>query len=185
MAMNGQTHGMRMNVYLDVPGRFICKLALGFGALFLAPEFQGSADAELLRAGLWTQGAEERSKLRIHGRMFLGESDPFGRMPVLDGCHLLIAMPDRGRLALILRLSGAESHCILVASEPRFWAGTFLEVGAVWVIAPGLKRCVGPVALPDYIADAVGRGGGGSPRDPRLVELESMLAQVPPRPPID
>lgn len=183
-AMNGTEHHVRMSVFLDVPDRFLMKLALGFGALFFTADFQNSPDAALLRTALWTRSADEREKIKIRGNKFLGEKDPIAAISDFEGCHVLAGIPVGNLFSLILRLSGGEAHGIMVSGDPRHWHGTRANEGAVFVIAPGLRACVGPLTLPEYIADFQGRRDPHIPRHPELIALLERLSRVPPRPPI-
>lgn len=185
VALNGEEHHARMTVYLDAPDRFMCKLALGYGALFMKPEFLQSADAQLLRDGLWERDPDKRAKLPIRGRKFLGEADPFAKTLNLAGCHILAGMPSGNRFALLLRLSGGESHCIAVSENPEHWRGAPLADGLMHVIAAGLQQCVGPLTMHEWTLDVVARLGGAMPRDARLAGLEARLAKVPPLPPFE
>ena len=52
-AIYGQWHHLRFPVRKDFGHRFLAKLALGCGALFLKPDFLRSPDATLLRNFMW------------------------------------------------------------------------------------------------------------------------------------
>ncbi|UPT71150.1 MAG: HNH endonuclease [Flavobacterium sp. JAD_PAG50586_2] len=70
-----EMHNNTFTISIDYADRFLCKLALGMGSLVLKPEFKLSADADLLRKGLWTKNKDERKELKIHGANFLGDKE--------------------------------------------------------------------------------------------------------------
>jgi hypothetical protein len=47
---------------------------------------------------------------------------------------------------------------VRITSESQFWQGRIEESGTVFVIAPGLRRVVGPVSLQTYVAASLFRG---------------------------
>jgi hypothetical protein len=183
-AMNGQSHHVRAVAFLDVPDRFMCKLSLGFGALFLHPSFQDSAAAATLRAALWSRSAEAREKFKIPGAKFLGDRDPLRQLVEFPDCHILAGIPVGNRFMLLFRLAAGESHCMEVSHDPSHWAGTQAASGLIFIIAAGLRACVGPISQMDAITDYISATNPALTPHPQLAALRARIAALPPRPPI-
>jgi hypothetical protein len=183
-ALNGQTHRCQLVIFTDAPDRFLAKFALGFGALFLQPEFTASDAAAKLRSALWTRSADERQKIMVRGRKFLGEADPLKKLVDLPGCHVVAGLPVGNHLMLIFGLAGMESHAMEVTNDRQHWAGTQAEGGLIFVISPGLKTCIGPLSQQDIVTDFLSSKDSTLAPHPALSALRTRLRNLPPRPPI-
>jgi hypothetical protein len=179
---------MRRQIAIDIPvdvdfgHRFLAKLALGMGALFLHADFLRSDDARLLRDAMWQKDSAVRAELPIAGADFWrsGQSAlatslgwPFGHVLLLRqlGC-LLYVFP-----AFFGCLSGAMQ----ISRTPAFWEGRIDDDGTVFVIAPGLRRVVGPVGLGVLVA---ARLIPNQIVDQRLTDLFQAAESIPALPDI-
>lgn len=144
-------HNVTLTIDVTAGDRFLAKLALGFGALFLAPQFLSSRDAEVLRKFLWTADAQARELIPLRGLSFMANRKP----PVdlgIEGAHVFTLVPRSRGLALDVnvykRWGGMQ-----VTADPSHWDGHIPNgSGLVFVVVPGLRRSVGPVPLEEYIA---------------------------------
>ncbi len=184
-AMNGQEHRVKTVIFTDAPDRFMAKVTLGFGALFLAPSFSTSPAANKLRSALWTRSAAEREKIRLRGRKFLGEADPLKWLVNLPGCHTVAGLTSGNHFMLLLRMGETEAYAMEVSDEPAHWAGTPAERGIVFVIAPGFRSCVGPLTQQDLVFDYCSRTDPKHGPHPELEALRCRLQSPPPRPPME
>src|SRR5262249_27724892 len=75
-ASKGVEHKTTGRVSIDYGSRFLAKLALGLGGIFLDPSFRRSESADLLRKFLWTRKLEDRQKIPFRGRNFIADPDP-------------------------------------------------------------------------------------------------------------
>ena len=94
-SLNGKEHKNTFKVDIDTGHRFLAKLALGMGCLFLKDEYKTSSDAELLRKLMWTRDHKERRKLQIHGTGFLGNHENMKNINESlkwDGGHVICIM---------------------------------------------------------------------------------------------
>ncbi|HXM28620.1 MAG TPA: hypothetical protein VN957_21550 [Chthoniobacterales bacterium] len=124
-ALDGVTHKTKPALSLDYGSRFLAKLALGIGGLFLDPAFRSSEYAALLRKFLWTKKLQDRQKIPILGRNFIAESDPnftkvasFLRWP---GGHILVIWPTARALVLYAAFFEKQAATIVVSNEPSHW----------------------------------------------------------------
>lgn len=169
-----------ISVALDYGDRFLAKLALGIGALLLAPEFLQSNDAKLLRDAMWERDSSMRAQIPVAGTGFL-ESGASEMAQLVDwpSGHLIILKPIESSLCVCPVFFGHLSAVVKMSSTPAFWQGRIDADGAVFVIAPGLRRVVGPVGLPTFIA---ARQIRDQVVDQRLTDLFGAVENTPPIP---
>ena len=105
-ALKGVEHKTTGRISIDYGSRFLAKLALGLGGLFLDTSFRRSESADLLRKFLWTRKLEDRQKISFRGRNFISDPDPnFARMAEFlswPGGHVVMMLP-RGRFFMLFR----------------------------------------------------------------------------------
>jgi hypothetical protein len=179
--LDGVEHRATGRLARDYGSRFLAKLALGLGGLFLSSSFRTSASAELLRKFLWTKSLEERQQIPLRGRNFIAPSDPnfanlaaFLRWP---GGHVLVMLP-WAVLTLYVAFFEGQSATVAITNEPEHWKDINGQ-GAMYIISPGLRKCVGPLTLTAFIAHKM-----GILRDGSLAQLEEE-ERVSPLPPFD
>lgn len=182
-ALNGQQHEVQFEVRIDAGDRFLGKLALGFGALFLDPTFLTSQSATTLRNFMWTQDRSMREELQVRGTAFFGDRDA-ATLDVLawKPGHIFYLHPAEPSLGLTALFYGSQVASIEVTSEAAHWRGRIHDQGEVYVIAPGLRRWCGPIRMPEYVAARLGHTGG-VPSE--LVDILSASENVPPLPPFE
>ncbi|MBS0189683.1 MAG: HNH endonuclease [Planctomycetes bacterium] len=169
-----------ISVAKDYGDRFLAKLALGIGALRLAPEFVRSDDAKILRDAMWQRDSTERAKLPVVGTGFL-ESSSSGITGLLHWPqgHLLVLKQVGRSLSLCPVFFGQLSAVVQITSTPAFWRDRIDANGAVFAIAPGLRRVVGPVDLATFIA---ARQFPDEVIDQQLTDLFRAVESSPPLP---
>ena len=182
MTLGAQYH-TQGRISVDYGSRFLGKLALGIGGLFLDSSFRSSSSADLLRDFLWTKRLEERQRIPVRGRNFLaGEDRNFRNVAAFlrwRGGHLLLMLPKAGYLLLYAAFFEGQAATIAVSNEPQHWQTMDKNDGVTYVISPGLHKCVGPVKLTAFIAHRMGLLVNAS-----LKELEDE-EQESPLPPFD
>lgn len=164
---------------LHINDRFTCKMALGMSAIFLKDEFALTDEAIQLRNGMWAREPEAFDDIKVHGQGLvysIGEVDQYLKM---DNCHVITLIKLKEGIFLKLSLWGKMSSTILLTKDENMLKEEMPDgYGLVYVIAPGLKKCVGPIALSRYIASI-----SGINTDERLVELKKEIDEVPEFPP--
>lgn len=160
-ALDGVEHSIKGALSLDYGSRFLAKLALGMGGLFLDFSFRSGASADLLRKFLWAKKFEDRQKIPIPGRNFIAERDPnfakltsFLRWP---GGHILVMLPTAKGLTLYVAFFEAQAATIVISDEPDHWQNIGNQDGMVYVISPGLRKYVGPVRLSEFVIHKMGQ----------------------------
>jgi hypothetical protein len=181
-ALKGVEHKTTGRISIDYGSRFLAKLALGLGGLFLDSSFRRSESADLLRKFLWTRKLEDRQKVPFRGRNFISDPDPnFARMAEFlgwPGGHVVMMLP-RGRFFMMYaKFFEGQSATGLISNEPEHWRNVN-EEGIVFIISPGLRKCVGPLTLTAFILHRTGQLIA-----PPLRELEDE-ENVSPLPPFD
>jgi hypothetical protein len=135
---------------LSAGDRFLAKIALGMGALFLNADFPQSPEADVLRRFLWTISADDRKVIPFRGQRFAPSSeDPVDLS--IHGGHVLVFKPVGSKLAMHVQIY-KQRATVAVTTNPNHWANVIPAEGMVFIVIPGLKRVVGPVGLGEYIA---------------------------------
>jgi hypothetical protein len=157
--------------------RFAAKLALGMGSLFLGEAFQRSPDADAFRT--FIRG----------GNVPLRGLPPFAphrrdRAPVVEmfawrRCHSMFLLPVGSALSLVAVLYGSEPLSIPITDDGRLWQGKIRDGGLAWIVAPGLRRFVGPSSVAEMLTDM----RRPEPTGP-LAPLDAMLKAQVPLPPL-
>lgn len=171
----------RLTVSIDSEARFLAKLALGLGHLFLNSSFAVSSDAAVLRDLLWARSHEDREKTRVHGSGFFGRIHPAIKKELSwPHGHLLTLFPVSNILALCVSFYGHQAAVIQISENVEHWKEKIPEGGIVFVVSPGLPKCVGPIGFPDYVTHR-----SGFLENPQLAALEREASRVPSLPPVD
>ena len=173
-AMVGKAHKASLPVSQDYGSRFLAKLGLGFGGLFLKPAFRQSASAKLLREFLWTPNLQKRQEIPVLGSNFFMPID--AHLTALlhwAGGHLLLMLPFANRLILYASFFEKQTATILISSDPVDWEGSVQNDGTLYVISPGLRRAVGPIALSQFFLHRTGT------LEPELASLAAEECQYP------
>jgi|GEM_PF-1488173 hypothetical protein len=179
-SMNGKEHTSNVTMDIDTGNRFMAKLALGLGCLFLKGEYKTSTDAELLRKLIWTRDAKERQKLPVHGTGFLSGTDTLkdlNEKMKWEGGHILFLTHAEESLALYANFYGQGGSLIQVTENKNHWSGVF-ERAIIYIIIPERQKCVGPIHFEDYI-----RHKFSNYKNQQLTELEEDLKSVGALPP--
>ncbi len=182
----------RFSIQIDAGDRFLAKLAIGLGTLFLSPHFITSQDATLLRNFMWEQKADDREALQLHGTAFFenfaGRQAASNQLNNLLGWKAghLILFQAFDRLGLSVMLYGSQSATISVSSTQEHWDGRVGDAGGpggtAFLVAPGFQRAIGPFPLSRYVAASLElRKGNVINEVGRFMhEIESHPAPPPP-----
>ncbi|MBU6142162.1 hypothetical protein KGO95_03570, partial [Patescibacteria group bacterium] len=167
---------LEFKMAVDYGDRFLSKLALGFGALLLKPEFKESQDAKRLRGFLWEQDSEKRATQKVRGASFgsMPKNATVEKILPWNPGHV-IYIADMGEfLSLIPIFYGTQAAAIEIARDRALWEGKIPAEGIIYVIAPGFKSWM-PAKLGHYIAARIGQL-------PETDELEQFIkvAENPP-----
>ena len=169
----GTKHKLTGKISPEYSKRFLGKLALGIGGLFLDHSFRGSQSASLLRTCLWAANITELRSVLIRGSGFLGGIDKRVRDSLKwPGGHTLALFPSRDFLILYAAFFERQAATILISNEPSHWK-TLGNEGVAYVISPALRRFAGPVRGSGLVAHKLGFF------DPELEALESLEKQTP------
>jgi len=152
--MHGISWGRHSNAST---ARFLGKLALGFGALFLGEPFISSTTAGRLRTFLWGRTAELRSDAEIHGSGFFDPIHQEGRdvMGWKPG-HVFIMMPAGDSLGLNCYFYGAQGAAVEITADPAHWREHIPNEGAIYVVSPSRQKFSGPHTLSEFVAAKLG-----------------------------
>ncbi len=149
----GQFHQLQFSINIDFGHRFLAKMALGCGVLFIEPQFIKSVDASKLRSFMWERNPQNRANIQVFGTTFLNEElKPLQQLLGWDAGHIILILPINNKLLLTLILYGEHSATIEICSELNLWKEKINENGIIFVIAPGFRKYVGPISFQEYIA---------------------------------
>jgi hypothetical protein len=172
-----QMRGASVVIDASFGDRFLVKLALGIGSLKLQPAFQTSEDAHLLRRAMWEREPTIRNAMPLEGQGFLRGDGELSKVVGWNGCHTVLLKRVGGETVLSATFYGSYEARLVVTTDPAHSEGRLeQDGGSVWVIAPGLRRCVGPISLGAFVDEIVREGGvpGGA-----LLDLHQRLAAAP------
>ena len=182
-ALNSEEHALNIAIKMDSGDRFLGKLALGFGALFLDESFVASEDATKLRNFIWGKDYAIRASLNVRGSSFW-KNDLMTSSPIKDlfgwkPGHIFF-LQDTGKVfGLTSVFYGSQAGSLTISSTRSHWQGKVDPEGTIYILAPGTRRYFGPVPLPTYIDARM--GGQGVPSELRdfLHEAENP-PELPP-----
>nr|WP_256935034.1 HNH endonuclease [Bacillus thuringiensis] len=164
---------------MDSGVRFIGKVALGMGTLFLNEDFQTSESATKLRNFMWAKTPTEREHIPVHGSgFFKGDFTELSEILNRAYCHTLMLLPVGDKLCLYASFYGTQTAVIEISSDPKHWENKISFQGLVFTILPGLQKCVGPLSVLDYI-----NHNTGVRTHHELAELDKIIektSEIPP-----
>ncbi len=182
--MEGKWHKGITTVHLNFEIRFLAKLGLGLGSLFLDESFARSEDAKTLRKLMWNKNIASLKESEILIAPIFG-SQFDNIMPYLawEAGHVIMMLPFRRDhiLAFFAIFYGQLTGGIQISSDANHWSGEIDKDGSVFVIAPGLRRVAGPVNLLEFLAARKGDLDCTHP----LMDLLRTVDELPPPPPFE
>lgn len=177
--LQDKAHEITFSMDIDTGNRFLAKLALGLGCIFLHDSFKTSEDAAILRKYLWTKEKEERDKIPIHGSSFIGggEMKNVNQFLKWEGGHVINLISLRETLALYTNFYGANGSVIQISQNKEHWKGIVNE-SMMFIVIPEMQRFVGPI----HMAELLGHRNSDY-KNEELLKLEEEMASIPPLPP--
>jgi hypothetical protein len=174
MKNRGVMHRVQFAVSTVYGDRFLAKLALGMGFLFLDPSFATSDSAKFLRDAMWEKDPDVRREMPIHGQGFLGGSIDFAaNLLNWPGGHLIFIGRMGDKTFMLARFYDSQQAAIVLSSDPQHFPGQ-IEDGIVFVFSPGLQAFVGPIKLVDFLVHRQNLG----PKNPELAALEERMREA-------
>lgn len=175
-AMDGQQHTVHTAFHLLAERRFMCKLALGVGDLFLKSTFAQSEQASLLRKGMWARVIPQWESIDIPGIRHLGPRKKDTELKEMLGWPYghtvgLIALPNSGIL-MFANFYGIHDYIISLAPDQEHW-NPQLRNGTFYLMVPCKKTCIGPFRYEDYLFHNT-----GVRRIPAIEKVEKDLDAV-------
>lgn len=177
--IQGRQHSMSFSVDAYTGNRFLAKMALGLGSIFLHDSFKQSSDADLLRQYMWTKDNDERNKIPIHGSGLMNGSDlkQIDEFLKWEGSHVIGLFENNDQLSLYTNFYGWKGSLIQISRHKEHWAG-IIKGSKIYIVVPEMQKYVGPIRMIDLVAHK------NSPnKNPLLSELEAEMAAIPPLPP--
>jgi len=180
LSLNGKMLEMTVSMDVDLGNRFLAKLALGLGCIFLNETYKTSHDASLLRNFMWAKKKEDRDKIPIHGSGFfnsdrLKEVDTYLKW---EGGHIINLMVIGDSLVLYANFYGQNGNLIQISSNKSAWEGKINE-SMLYIIMPEMQRFVGPIHMAELIAHRESEY-----KCNEILKLEIEIAKIPSNPPL-
>lgn len=164
---------------LHVYDRFTCKMTLGMSAIFLKDEFALTDEAIQLRKGMWARDNKEFENIEIYGRGLQHSLTKADELLKIDNCHVIILHESREGISVRLLLWGnIASNMVLTKNKLLLKKDIPDRNGLVYVIAPGLKKCIGPINFLDYMSYILGLKS-----NEQLSDLKKQIEEIPELPP--
>lgn len=159
--------------------RFLAKVGLGLGGLWLGQDFLVSPYATILRDYLWARDPEARREIQRSGQLSLN-ADFVTASPLSKASgHTVMMTVSGGKVVVVFTVYGKSSGTIAICDAVEPWIN-LLGAGRVHFIAPSLQRAAGPYDLFEWAAALQGMHFL-----PELTEIDAQLEQVTPRPSFD
>lgn len=179
VSIMNEEHNVRMALTIGYESRFLAKLALGIGHIFLNPSFSESNDADLLRSMLWGRSREQRENAQVRGCGFLGNgTHRLGEMLSWPTGHIIALLPIDGKLTLYAKFYNHQEAIVIISQSAEHWQGRVDGGGKLYAICPGLRKFKGPISIPEFISHQQGIAV-----DSGLFSLESEARNTPNLPP--
>jgi hypothetical protein len=180
LSLQGKEHKVTVTMDIGLGDRFLAKLALGLGCIFLNETFKTSEDASLLRNFMWTKKKEERDKIPIQGSGFFNsekmkEVDEFLKW---EGGHTINLMKIEDSLILYANFYGQSGNVIKITNNKSHWKGKINE-SMLFIVMPEMQRFVGPINMAELLAHR-----GSDYKNSEILKLENEIANIPPNPPL-
>lgn len=178
-SLNGKKHNAAINMDDHYGYRFLAKIALGFGALFLNENFIHSESANLLRNFMWELADQDRGKVPLKGTSFMRHTT--NRPSDLlnwPNAHTIALINQGPILSLYCSFYGIQTATVELSNNPEHWKGK-IGKGIIFGIAPGIKRYAGPIFLINYLSHKFDEGY----KHKDLEMLEEELSKKPTAPP--
>ncbi len=163
-----------------VHDRFIFKTVLGMAGLFLKTDFLQSEEADLLRRGMWAKSSVDIEDIQISGSSFYKDQELFiDSFLAFDNCHVITLLKVGTFLALNISLFGRMNTTVILTKNLDYLNVNINHMGIVYIIAPSLNRCEGPIDLASFVAHKTGTSSN-SKIDKLIADL-SKTTELPPR----
>ncbi len=147
----------RISVTIDAELRFLGKLGLGLGHLFLKTGFSSSSDAQNLRDLMWARTRDQRGNAKVRGAGVFGGIDAsLKRLLCWEAGHLVCLQLIPEGIALFTNFYGEQTATLQISTSTEFWREDYPERGIVFVVVPGLRRFVGPLSIEDFVSHKIG-----------------------------
>lgn len=167
---------------LHVNDRFACKLALGMSGIFLKDEFTKSDEAKQLRNGMWAKTPKDFENIKFQGSSFYisKQENAIEKFLNMDNCHVITLFKSNDGIYLNISLWGEMILTICLTRNIELLKEDIEDGnGIVYVVAPGLKKCIGPISLIKFI----GFKNSDNLEEP-LLSLKQEVDNIPELPPV-
>lgn len=158
-AHSGDTWSARVTQQIGFEERFLAKIALGMGYKLMGEAYLDTTYAKGLRQAMWEKDHQARSKLLrgipLTSTHLQSIKDYLG----LPGTYGLLLWAQKDIFLLLMTLPGGAVTSVVISEDPHLWSDHELEQyrdGIIFVIAPQLQSCLGPIAFPDFLAHRLG-----------------------------
>ena len=143
-------------VRMDVPKRFLSKIALGLGFNLLGDAFLATPYALQLRAVLHESDAQKRAAMDLRASSYLQSvvDGPLTQTLRWDGAWVLVIAIISGTLSLLVSTPSGRLLAVAISDDSALWANGRLkdyQLGQAFLILPQRREFVGPVSLPEYV----------------------------------
>lgn len=177
-AVRHQWLPITMGLTVNYEARFLAKLALGIGHLFLNPTFASSGAAVSLRNLMWGRTSDQRAAAGVRGAGFFNGEVPDAGISWEHG-HLLCLLPNNHGLALHARFYNSQTATIYITHDESHWQDRVPNNGMVFALAPSVRKFSGPMTVYEFASHRL-----GALRNEHLSALEDEVRNLPPLPPV-
>lgn len=172
---SGTEWKLRVVYEIGFEERFLAKLARGVGYKLFGESYLDTSYGVATQLALWEKDRSVRGKLIRGVPLMSARLQAVKANTSLPGTYSILLWALADVFALILTLPDGSSLSVVVSDDPALWSAADFDCyreGVMYFVAPQVQTCVGPIALPDFLAHVL----GNAPSQP-IASLESRRIQ--------
>ncbi|WP_414441210.1 hypothetical protein [Burkholderia sp. 22PA0106] len=158
-AKSGKELNIRFVHAIGFDERFLAKLARGIGYKLFGEAYLDTQYGIGIQLALWEKDRSARGNL-IRGVPLFSDSLRTVKSHIsVPGTYSVLLWAIADVFALILTLPDGNSLSVVISDEPGLWSAAQFDSyreGVLFIVAPQIQTCVGPVALPEFLAHVLG-----------------------------
>lgn len=158
-ARSGQKWNIRLTNQVGFEERFLAKIARGVGYKLFGHGYLDTPYGAATQRALWEQDRSVRERLIRGTPLFSAALQPVKDRLGLPGTYCILLQAVADVFFLVLTLPDGNNLSVVISDEPALWSGrefNSYQEGVIYIIAPQLQTCSGPLAFPEFLSHVIG-----------------------------
>lgn len=159
-ARSGDEWKIRVVYEIGFEERFLAKLARGMGYKLFGESYLGTPYGAAMQLALWEKDRAVRGKLIRGVPLMSPKLQAVKSHTSLPGTYSILLWALADVFALILTLPDGSSLSVVISDKPALWSAAEFDCyreGVMYIVAPQVETCVGPMPFPDFLAHVLGK----------------------------